>query len=170
MESLVVCVAKNQDEAHKIVNRLRAAGFSAKETSLLFAGSKELLKLASRQEIKQAEGAAAGLGAGAVAGGLTGLLLALTIFDAPEVGVLVALGPIVVHVADAIAGLAGSALGAIGGGLIGLRLPHQTARLYEAAVQKGNVLISVHIEDPARRAAARQIFEANGAEHISEIK
>jgi hypothetical protein len=122
------------------------------------------------QKTKKAEAAAAGLGTGALAGGLTGLLLALTIFDAPEVGILVALGPIVVHIADAIAGLAGSALGAIGGVLVGLRLPDHSAKFYEAAVHEGNVLISVHAEDSSRRAIARQIFEANGGEHISEVK
>jgi len=124
---VLVCVAKSQEQAQRIVNRLREAGFSAKETSLLFAGSKELLQLASSQETKKAEGAATGLGSGAIAGGLTGLLLALTIFDAPEVGILVALGPIVVHIADAIAGLAGSAVGAIGGGFVELRMPARSA-------------------------------------------
>jgi len=98
------------------------------------------------------------------------LLLALTIFDVPEVGVLIALGPIVVHIADAVGAAAGSAIGAIAGALLGIRLPDHSAKFYEKAVQEGNVLISVHLDDPARRAIAKQIFEANGGEHISAVK
>jgi hypothetical protein len=169
MASLLICVAKTQDQAHKIINRLRDAGFSAKETSLLFSGSEELKELVSRHETKQVEGATAGGGTGAILGGLTGLLLALTIFDVPEVGVLVALGPIVVHVADAVAGIAGSAAGAVGGALLGLRLPDHSAKFYESAVHEGNVLISVHTDDPARRAAAKKILEKNGGADIAEI-
>ena len=169
MEPALVCVTKTQQQAQQIIDRLRAAGFSAKDTSLLLSASKEMSGAEDQLESKKEKGVAAGYGVGAVAGGLTGLLLALTIFDVPEVGVLVALGPIVVHVADAVAGIAGSAIGAIAGALIGIRLPDYSAKFYEKAVQEGNVLISVHVDAPARRAIAKQIFEANGGEHISAL-
>ena len=166
----LVCVASTQDQAQRILNRLREAGFSVKDTSVLFSTSKELLEPESGHETKKAEGAAAGLGIGAIAGGLTGLLLALTAFDVPEVGILVALGPIVVHVADAVAGVAGSAIGAIAGALVGIRLPDHSAKSYAQAVKEGRVLISVHVEDTARSAIAKHIFETNGGEDISDAE
>ncbi len=169
MEPALVCVTRTQQQAQQIIDRLREAGFSAKDTSLLFSAGKEMLKVEGQLESKREKGVATGSGVGAVAGGLTGLLLALTIFDVPEVGVLVALGPIAVHIADAVAGIAGSAIGAIAGALVGIRLPDHSAKFYEKAVQEGNVLISVHVDDPARRAIAKQIFEANGGEHISAL-
>jgi hypothetical protein len=170
MESTLVGVVNNEERAHQIINELRGAGFSVMDTSLLFAGSEELAQIARKHESKRTGGAAAGLGAGAIAGGLGGLLLALTIFDVPEAGVLVALGPIVVHIADALAGLAGGAVGAVAGALIGLRAPDHAAKFYEAAVDEGKFLLSVHTEDPVRVAAARRIFEKNEVEEISEIK
>lgn len=166
----LVCIAKTQDQAQRILNSLREAGFSAKDTSLLFSTSKESLEIESGHERKRAEGAATGLGIGVVTGGLTGLLLALTVFDVPEVGILIALGPIVVHIADAVAGIAGSAVGAIAGALVGIRLPDHLAKFYEKAVQEGDVLISVHVEDTVRRAIAKHVFEANGGEDISDVK
>ena len=169
MEPALVCVTKTLDQAQRIVDRLRDAGFSTKDTSILLSASKEMLKIEGAQEAKREKGAAAGSGLGAITGGLTGLLLALTIFDVPEVGVLIALGPIVVHIADAVGAAAGSAIGAIAGALVGIRLPDHSAKFYEKAVQEGNVLISVHVDDPARRAIAKQIFEANGGEHISAL-
>lgn len=170
MEPALVCVARTQEQAQQIINRLREAGFSAKDTSVLFSTSKELLEIESGHETKRSEGARAGFGIGAITGGLTGLLLALTVFDVPEVGILIALGPIVVHIADAVAGIAGSAVGAIAGALVGIRLPDQLAKFYEKAVEEGHVLISVHVEDPARRAIAKHVFEANGGEDISDVK
>jgi uncharacterized membrane protein len=170
MEPALVCVTKTQEQAQRIIDRLREAGFSSKDTSLLLSTRKEMLEVEGRQEAKKEKGAATGSGIGAIAGALTGLLLALTIFDVPEVGVLVALGPIVVHIADAVGAAAGSAIGAISGALVGIRLPDHSAKFYEKAVQEGNVLISVHVEDSARRAIAKQIFEANGGEHISALK
>jgi hypothetical protein len=170
MEPALVCVARTQDQAQRILNRLREVGFSAKDASVLFSTSKELLEMDSTHETKRAEGAAAGLGLGAITGGVTGLLLALTVFDVPEVGILVALGPIAIHIADAVAGLAGSAIGAIAGALVGIRLPDHSAKFYEKAVQEGNVLVSVHVEDLAKREIAKQIFEANGGEDISDVK
>jgi uncharacterized membrane protein len=170
MVPALVCVARTQDQAQRILDRLREAGFSAKDTSVLLSTSKELLETESSDDTKKAAGAAAGLGIGAVTGGLTGLLLALTVFDVPEVGILIALGPIVVHIADAVAGIAGSAVGAIAGALVGIRLPDRSAKFYEKAVKEGNVLISVHVEDPARRAIAKHVFEANGGEDISDAK
>ncbi len=167
---MLVCVARTQEQAQQILNRLREAGFSAKDTSVLFSTSKELLEVDRSHQKKRAEGTAAGYGIGAIAGGLMGLLLALTAFDVPEVGVLIALGPIVVHIADAVAGIAGSAIGAIAGALVGIRLPDHSAKFYEKAVQEGNVFISVHVEDPARKAIAKHIFETNRAEHISDVK
>jgi outer membrane lipoprotein SlyB len=90
----------------------------------------------------------------------------MTAFEVPEAGMLIAVGPIVGALSDAIAG---GALGAVAGALVGIRLPERSAKVYEDMVVRGNVLISVQAEDAARRETAREIFRAGGAEQISDL-
>lgn len=162
----LICTAKTQEQARHIVNRLREAGFSAKDTSLVLSVGKQAPEPESQGPGKKLQGAAAGSGIGAVAGSLLGLLVGITAFEVPEAGMLIAIGPIVGALSDAIAG---GALGAVAGALVGIRLPEKSAKVYEDMVARGNVLISVQAEDAARRETAMEIFKANGAEQISDL-
>lgn len=161
----LICTAQTQEQAHDIVDRLRAAGFSAQDTSLVLSVNEEAPEV-RRAQAKKLQGAATGTSVGAVAGGLLGLLVGMTAFDLPDAGMLIAVGPIVGALSDAIAG---GALGAIAGALVGIRLPERSAKQYEEMVAKGNVLISIQAEDTARRETAREIFRAMGAEQISDM-
>jgi hypothetical protein len=50
--------------------------------------------------------------------------------------------------------------------LIGMGIPEADARRYEGRVKTGNVLISVHTDDPGDLARARDIFKQTGAQDI----
>jgi uncharacterized membrane protein len=63
---------------------------------------------------------------------------------------------------------AGAALGGITGALIGMGIPEYEAKRYEGKVKEGSLLISVHTEDRAERARAKQILEQAGAEDIAD--
>ncbi len=52
MEPALVCVTRIQQQAQQIIDRLRAAGFSAKDTSLLLSDGKEMVKVEGQLESK----------------------------------------------------------------------------------------------------------------------
>jgi len=162
MTPTLVCVVKTQEQARQIVNRLRSAGFSAKDTSIVMPKSEELDRLEQEQPGKQTGGAVIG----AATGGALGILVGLATFVIPGLEPFLAVGPIVAALADA---AAGGTAGAIAGALIGMRLSDSSAKFYEEAVKQGNILITVHVEDSAKKAIAKQIFEENGGEHISAL-
>src|ERR1700760_4933808 len=109
MDKAVFAIARNEDQAIRIANQLKAAGFSGNDISVLLpdkAGSRDF---AHEQHTKAPEGAAAGAGAGAVLGGALGWIVGIGALAIPGVGPFIAAGPIM-------AALAGGAGGGRGGG------------------------------------------------------
>jgi uncharacterized membrane protein len=60
----------------------------------------------------------------------------------------------------------GAAVGGLTGALVGLGIPEYEARRYAGKVQRGQVLLSVHVAGSEERARAREILEANGAADV----
>ena len=52
--------------------------------------------------------------------------------------------------------------------MIGLGIPEYEAKRYEGKIKEGNILISVHTENSAERARAKEIFEQLGAEDVAD--
>ena len=77
----------------------------------------------------------------------------------PGFGPLVAAGPIA-------AALGGARTGGVAAGLIDFGVPQQEARRYEGRIKDGQILLSVHTENPDKSDRAREIFVASGAEEI----
>ena len=82
----------------------------------------------------------------------------------PGVSPLIAAGPIIAALSGA---AVGAAVGGIAGALIGMGIPEYEARRYEEKVKAGNILISVHTEDSAGVARAKEILKAAGAQDIA---
>ena len=161
MAKSLICVARTQEQAQKIVDELQRHGFSGKDSSIVLPKTPEIWRLEAEQAKRRTEGVAVG----AAAGGVLGLLIGLATFVIPGLEPeLLAVGPIVAALADA---AAGSAVGVIAGALLGLRLPDYYAKEYEDALRKGGALVSVHSDDDKKRELARKIFEANGGESIA---
>jgi hypothetical protein len=164
MAKAVFGIARSESQAVLIVERLRAAGFSNNDISVLFpdrAGTKDF---AHEQHTKAPEGAATGAGTGGVLGGALGWLVGIGALAIPGLGPFIAAGPIMAALSGA---AAGAALGGLTGALIGLGIPEYEAKRYEGKIKEGNVLISVHAENSTERDRARTIFEEAGAEDIS---
>ena len=163
MDKAVFAIARNEDQAIRIANQLKAAGFSGNDISVLLpdkAGSRDF---AHEQHTKAPEGAATGAGAGAVLGGALGWIVGIGALAIPGVGPFIAAGPIM-------AALAGAGVGRHRrhtGGLIGLGIPEYEAKRYEGKVKDGNILMSVHTQDSRERDRAKEIFTNAGAEDIS---
>ena len=165
MAQAVFCLARTEAQAIRIVDQLKAAGFSHNDISVLFPDTAGTRDFAHEQHTKAPEGAAAGAGTGGVLGGALGWLVGIGALAIPGLGPFIAAGPIMAALSGA---AAGAALGGLTGALIGLGIPEYEAKRYEGKVKEGNLLISVHTEESTERARARQIFEQEGAEDIAD--
>jgi hypothetical protein len=164
MEKAVFCIAKSELQADRIVNDLRAAGFSNNDISVLFPDKSGTRDFAHEHNTKAPEGAATGAGTGGVLGGALGWLVGMGTLAIPGLGPFIAAGPIMA----ALGGVAaGATLGGVTGALIGMGIPEYEAKQYEGKIKEGNILISVHSEDGTERSRAKTIFEKAGAEGIS---
>jgi len=167
MSKAVFCIAKTQTQAEAIVDQLKMAGFSYDDISVLFPDKQGSKDFAHEHHTKAPEGAATGAAAGGVVGGTLGLLAGIGSLAIPGVGPFIAAGPIMAALSGA---AAGAAVGGLAGALIGLGIPEFEAKRYEGKIRKGNLLISVHVEDSNEAARVKEIFEQNNAEDISSTK
>jgi hypothetical protein len=164
MAKAVIAIAKSEDQAVRIVEQLKAAGFSNNDVSVLLpdrAGSRDF---AHEHHTKAPEGAATGAVVGGLAAGALGWLVGIGSLAIPGVGPLIAAGPIMAALSGA---AAGGAVGGLAGALVGLGIPEYEAKQYEGKVKNGNILISVHTDDSKQRKMAKEIFERAHAEDVS---
>ena len=160
----VFCLARNEGQAVRIVDELRAAGFSNNDISVMFPDKGTTREFAHEKGTKAPEGAITGAGTGGVLGGVLGWLVGIGSLAIPGVGPFIAAGPIM-------AALSGAAIGATAGGLIGtlvgLGIPEYQAKRYETRLKEGRILLAVHSENADETKRAKEIFERAGAEDIA---
>lgn len=164
MAKAIFCIARSEAQAITIVERLKMAGFSSNDISVLFPDKAGTKDFAHEQHTKAPEGAVTGAGTGGILGGTLGWLAGIGALAIPGLGPFIAAGPIMAALSGA---AAGAALGGVTGALIGMGIPEYEAKRYEGKVKEGNLLISVHTEDSTERDRAKTIFEEAGAEDIS---
>jgi hypothetical protein len=164
MAKAVFCIAKSDEQAVRIVDGLKAAGFSNADISALFPDTEGTRDFAHEQHTKAPEAATTGAAAGGVTLGVLGWLVGIGSLAIPGLGPFIAAGPIMAALSSA---AIGGAVGGLAGGLIGLGMPEYEAKRYEGKLKEGNILISVHTEDAQQRSRAKEIFEWAGADDIS---
>ena len=164
MAKAVFGIAKSEDQAIRIANDLKLAGFSANDISVLFPDKQGTRDFAHEQHTKAPEGAVTGVVTGGVIGGALGWLVGIGSLAIPGVGPFIAAGPILA----ALGGVAaGGTVGGIAGGLIGMGIPEYEAKRYEGKIREGNILISVHTENSDEVSRAKDIFQNAGAEDVA---
>jgi hypothetical protein len=164
MKRSVYCISKSREQAEVIVDKLRVAGFSANDISVLFPDKSGTKDFAHEHNTKAPEGATAGGVAGMGIGAVLGWVAGIGAIAIPGVGPFIAAGPIVAALSGAaVGGVAGGILGA----LVGLGIPEFEAKRYEEKIRSGNILISVHTEDSDERSRAKDIFKESGADDIA---
>ena len=164
MAKAVFCTVKTSNQATQIVDRLKVAGFTSSDISVLMPDKSGTKEFAVDNQTKAPEGATAGAGTGALLGGGLGWLAGIGALAIPGLGPLIAAGPIMAALSGA---AIGGTIGGVTGALIGMGIPEYEAKRYEGKVKGGHALISVHSEDAAETERAKKIFEAAGAEDIS---
>ena len=160
----VIGIAKSENQAVRIVEDLRATGFSGNDISVLFPDKEGTRDFAHEQHTKAPEGATTGAVTGGVLGGVIGWLAGIGTLAIPGLGPFIAAGAIM-------AALSGAAVGATAGGLtgalVGWGFPEYEAKRYEGKVRGGNILIAVHTDDREQVKRVKDIFTRDGAEDIS---
>ncbi|WP_428304356.1 general stress protein [Lacipirellula sp.] len=164
MAKAVFCTVKTSDQATRVVDQLKVAGFTSDDISVLMPDKSGTKEFAVDNKTKAPEGAATGAGTGAVLGGGLGWLAGIGALAIPGLGPLIAAGPIMAALTGA---AVGGTIGGLTGALIGMGIPEYEAKRYEGKVKGGNALISVHSEDSTETERAKKIFEAAGAEDIA---
>jgi Heat induced stress protein YflT domain len=163
-KTAVFCLAQDDAQAIRIVDELKAAGFSNNDISVLLPDKSSTREFAHEKGTKAPEGAVTGAGTGGVLGGVLGWLVGVGALAIPGLGPFIAAGPIM-------AALSGAAVGATAGGLIGalvgLGIPEYLAKRYESQLREGRILISVHSEDRDETKRTKEIFERAGAQDIA---
>lgn len=165
MSTSVFCLAPSEAVANNIVDRLKSAGFSDNDISVLFPDKDSTRDFAHEKNTKAPEGATVGVGAGGVVGGTLGLLAGIGMLAIPGVGPFIAAGPIMASLSGA---AVGAAVGGITGALIGMGIPEIEAKRYEGKVKDGNILISVHTDDSDEVDKAKEIFKSEKATDIAK--
>ena len=160
----VFSIAKTEAQAISIVERLKAAGFSNNDISVLFPDKTGTRDFAHEHHTKAPEGATAGGVTGGVVGGALGWLAGIGALAIPGVGPFIAAGPIMAALSGA---AVGTAVGGITGALVGFGIPEMEAKRYEGKIKNGNLLISVHTDNSDEASKAKEIFKTAGAEDIS---
>src|ERR1700753_3337649 len=90
----VFCIVTQISAADLIVDRLKSAGFSNNDISVLFPDKETTRDFAHEKHTKAPEGIATGAGTGGVLGGALGWLAGIGALAIPGAGPFIAAGPI----------------------------------------------------------------------------
>ena len=163
MKKSVFGILRSREGAETVVDRLKAAGFTREDISVLFPDTSGTHDFAHEHATKAPEGATTGGTTGFVLGGVLGWLAGIGSLAIPGLGPFIAAGPIMAALSGA---AVGTAIGGIAGALIGMGIPEYEAKRYESKIREGNILVSVHAEDNAVD-RAKQILKDCNAEDVA---
>jgi hypothetical protein len=164
MKRSALCLVDTEAQADAVVAKLRSAGFSENDISVLFPDKGSTRDFAHKKATKMPEGATVGASTGGVVGGTIGLLAGIGALAIPGLGPFIAAGPIMAALSG---GALGAGVGGLTGALVGLGIPEYEAKRYEGKVKEGGILISVHSESNDETNRAKNIFKEEGAHDIS---
>jgi hypothetical protein len=160
----VFCLARDEAQASRIIEDLKAAGFLGDDISALLPDKGSTREFAHEKATKAPEGAMTGAGTGGVLGGVLGWLVGIGALAIPGLGPFIAAGPIMAALSGA---AVGGAAGGIIGTLVGMGIPEYEAKRYETRLREGRILLAVHSENSDQTKRAKEIFERAGAQDIS---
>src|SRR6266496_2160734 len=163
MSKLFVTVfVKTRTAAEAAVDAIIKRGYTRDDVSVLMSDSTKNKEFA----VQTRSHAADGLGIGGAIGGTVGAVLATIVAVATAItipGGLVVAGPI----AAALAGAgAGGATGGLIGLLIGTGIPEHRAKVYDAGLRGGGILLGVEAKSEEEIEKLEELLQAMGAEHV----
>ena len=165
MAKLVTAVFKTRVAAEAAVDAILKRGYTRDDISVLMSDSTKSKEFA----IETRTHAADGLGYGAAVGGTVGAVAAALIAVGTNV-VLPGLGLVVAGpLAAALAGAgAGGAAGGLIGALVGAGIPEHRAKVYDASLRAGGILIGVEAKADDEANAIEELLKDLGGEHTRQ--
>ncbi len=185
MARAILGIFSEPSQADETINELKNLGFKNEDISVVM---KERENESSENLARGAEvarDASSGITTGGAIGGIAGLIIGIAAISVPGLGALIAAGPLAIALGLGEIGVAtlaglitGAAAGGMIGGLVGLGIPREQAKIYEEAVRKGQVLLSVSTTEENERLAsetfkkfkATEVCSIEGAKLSKEVK
>jgi hypothetical protein len=162
---LVTGLFKTRVAAEAAVDALIKRGYTRDDISVLMSDATKNKEFAVETRTHAADGAGIGGAVGGAVGAVLAAIVAVgTSIVLPGVGLVVA-GPIVAALAGA---GAGGATGGIIGALIGAGIPEHRAKVYDAGLRGGGILLGVEAKDDDDADKLEQLLEDIGAEHVRQ--
>jgi hypothetical protein len=162
---LITGVFKTKVAAEAAVDTLLKRGYTRDDISVLMSDATKSKEFA----IETRTHAADGLGYGAAVGGTVGAVIAALVAVGTNV-VLPGLGLVVAGpLAAALAGAgAGGAAGGLIGALVGAGIPEHRAKVYDASLRAGGILIGVEARNDEEADKLEELLTDLGAEHVRQ--
>ena len=160
---LVTGLFKTRVAAEAAVDAIIKRGYTRDDISVLMSDATKNKEFALETGTRAADGAAVGGALGGAVGAVLAAIAAVgTSIALPGIGLVVA-GPI----AAALAGAgAGGATGGIIGALIGAGIPEHHAKVYDAGLRSGGILLGVEAKNDEEVDKLEQLLTDIGAEHV----
>jgi hypothetical protein len=146
------------------INVLHKTGYRTTDISVLSSDNQGSKDFGLEQHMRALDGAATGAAAGAIVGAALAWFASSQNVAIPNLGPLIAAGPVLAALAGA---GAGGALGWILGFLAGAFLPEYVAKRYAGRIRRGGILMSVHCDSPEWCNRAKKALKITGARNIS---
>jgi len=144
MTRTITAFFDDYDDAVEAVSRLRQAGITDADISLVSGSEKHRSATRSNADDDTASDAGKGAAIGGAIGGGAGLLAGLGMLAIPGLGPIVAAG----WLASTLAGLAaGAATGGLVGALVDAGLSEDEAHAYAEGIRRGGTMVSVRVDE-----------------------
>ena len=165
MAKLVTGVFKTRVAAEAAVDAILKRGYTRDDISVLMSDATKSKEFAIETRTHAADGAGIGGAVGGTIGAVLAAIVAVgTSIAIPGLGLVVA-GPI----AAALAGAgAGAATGGIIGALIGAGIPEHRAKVYDAGLRSGGILLGVEARNDSDADNLQKFLEDLGGEHVRQ--
>ncbi len=165
MAKLVTGLFKTRAAAEAAVDAILKRGYSRDDISVMMSDATKSKEFAVETGTHAADGA----GIGGALGGTVGAVLAAiaavgTAITLPGLGLIIA-GPIVAALAGA---GAGGAAGGLIGALVGMGIPEHRAKVYDAGLRGGGILLGVEAKTKEEATELEKLLEDIGGEHIRQ--
>lgn len=162
---LVTGLFKTRIAAEAAVDVITKRGYTRDEISVLMSDATKTKEFAVQTRTHAADGAGIGGAVGGVVGATLAAITAVgTSIALPGIGLVIA-GPI----AAALAGAgAGGATGGIIGALIGVGIPEHRAKVYDAGLRGGGILLGVEAKTADEADKLEKLLEDIGADHVKQ--
>ncbi len=157
---VIVGVFDDYTIAGEVIEALKVSGFDPHGISILGHDCDELRAVAAHV---QSKGPDKLMLAGGLIGAVGGLMVGFANISVPGTGSLLVAGPMLAALSGA---AAGGMLGVITGALVHFDVPEYDAKVYEAHLTEGKVLIAVHTETSEQWYRAEGIMDRFEATEI----